>query len=214
MAVRIGVLASGRGSNFQAIIDAIKSGTCNAKIEVLITNNPKARAIERAKKENIPVEIVEREQFSSREEMDDRIFELLEKYNVELVVLAGYMAIIKGRKLLEGYKNRIINIHPSLLPSFPGLNAQKQAFEYGVKVSGLTIHFVDDSLDGGPIIYQKAVDISDCESAEEVADRILKHEHQSYPEVVDMFSKGKFIIEGRRVKYVETGNENEQSVEP
>ncbi|HID72940.1 TPA: phosphoribosylglycinamide formyltransferase [Candidatus Micrarchaeota archaeon] len=199
--MKIAVFASGRGSNFQAILDSIKEGTCDAEVRVLITNKPDAQAIERAKANNIPVEVVDRKQFASREELDDRIKELLDKYGAELVVLAGYVLLLKGKKLLEAYKNRIINIHPALLPAFPGVDAQKQAFDHGVKISGITIHFVDENLDAGPIIYQEAVDISDCGSAEEAAAKILEAEHEAYPKVVDMFAKGTVTVEGRRVVY-------------
>lgn len=201
--VKVAVLASGRGSNFKAILDEIKAGNCNADIKVLITNNPEAPAISIAKENNIPVEILEKKNFANREELDDKIKETLDKYGVELVVLAGYMLILKGKNLLEAYRNKIINIHPALLPSFPGAAAQKDAFEYGVKLSGVTIHFVDESLDAGPIVYQEAVDISDCNSAEETADKILKTEHKAYAKVVDSFSKGKYVLEGRRAKFVE-----------
>ena len=199
--IRIAVLASGRGSNFQAIIDAVKAGTCDADIRVLITNKPDAKAIDRAKENNIPVEIVDPKAFPTREQYDERIKELLDRYVVELVVLAGYMLLLKGKKLLDAYKDRIINIHPALLPSFPGVDAQKQAFDYGVKISGITIHFVDEHLDAGPIIYQEAVDISDCKSAQEAGNRILETEHRAYPKVVDSFAKGKYVVEGRRARY-------------
>jgi phosphoribosylglycinamide formyltransferase-1 len=201
MGIKIAVLASGRGSNFQSILDAIERETCDAEAKLLISDKPDAPAIERAKKRDIPVEIVERKDFDSRESMDERILELLKQYGVELAVLAGYMRIIRGKKLLEEYINRIINIHPALLPSFPGMDAQKQAFEYGVKVSGATVHFVDASLDAGPIILQKAVDISECRNADEVQEKIIKIEHEIYPRAVDMFAKGKFKIKGRRATY-------------
>ncbi|NYZ73964.1 phosphoribosylglycinamide formyltransferase [Candidatus Micrarchaeota archaeon] len=200
--VKVAVLASGRGSNFKAIQEHIKAGRCDAEIKVLITNNPDAPAISIAKDNKIPVEIIDKSGFPDREKMDERIKELLDRYGAELVVLAGYMLILKGRKLLESYKNRIINIHPALLPAFPGATAQKDAFEYGVKVSGVTIHFVDESLDAGPIIYQEAVDISDCKSAEETAAKILKTEHKAYAKVVDSFSKGHYAVEGRRARFV------------
>jgi phosphoribosylglycinamide formyltransferase-1 len=202
MKVKVAVLASGRGSNFLAIIKAIKSGKCNAEVKVLITNNYDAAAITTAREHNIPVELLERKSFKSREELDDRIKELLDNYGVELVVLAGYALLLKGKKLLEAYNNRIINIHPALLPAFPGVDAQKQAFDYGAKVSGLTIHFVDESLDAGPIIYQGAVDISGCRDPDEVGALILKCEHEAYAKVIDSFSKGKYVVEGRRVRFV------------
>lgn len=200
--VKVAVLASGRGSNFKAIQKRIKAGRCDAEIKVLITNNPEAPAIRIAKKNNIPVEIINKDDFPDREKMDDRIKELLDRYGVDLVVLAGYMLLIKGKKLLEAYKNKIINIHPALLPAFPGATAQKDAFDYGVKVSGVTIHFVDESLDAGPIIHQQAVDISGCKSAEETAAKILKTEHKAYAKVVDSFSRGKYVVEGRRARFV------------
>ena len=199
--VKVAVLASGRGSNFKAILDQIKAGRCDAEIKLLLTNKPDAKAIDIAKENNIPVEIVQKKDFESREKMDEKICDVVSGYEVDLVVLAGYMLIIKG-PILEKFKNRILNIHPALLPSFPGVDAQKQAFDYGVKISGVTIHFVDDTLDGGPILYQEAVDISDCNNADEISVKILKVEHTAYAKVVDSFSKGKYEIEGRRTKFV------------
>ena len=195
--VKIAILASGRGSNFKSILEEIKAGRCNAEPVVMITNNPDAPAIDIAKENNIPVEIVNKKDFATREELDSKIKQILDHYKAELVVLAGYMLILKGKDLLDAYK--IINIHPALLPSFPGVDAQKQAFDHGCKVSGVTIHFVDPGLDSGPIIYQEAVDISDCKTAEETAAKILKVEHSAYAKVVDMFSKGTFVTDGRRV---------------
>jgi len=200
--ISVAVLASGRGSNFKAIHEAIVAGRCNAVIKVLITNKPDAPVIGMAKEYGIPVEIVERKKFKSREELDDRIKALLDKYEVGLVVLAGYMLVLKSKNLLEAYKNRIINVHPALLPSFPGEDAQKQAFDYGVKISGVTIHLVDESLDAGPILYQEAVDISDCRTAEDVSYKLLKIEHTAYAKVIDSFSRGYYVVEGRRAKFV------------
>jgi phosphoribosylglycinamide formyltransferase-1 len=202
MAVKVAVLASGRGSNFKALLESIKSGKCDAQVRVLITNNPDAPAIAIAKQAGIPVEIVQGKDFPDRESMDERIRALLDKSGAEIVVLAGYMLLIKGKKLLESYRHRIINIHPALLPAFPGADAQKQAFDYGAKISGLTIHFVDESLDAGPIIHQEAIDISLCRSADEAAKKILEREHEAYAKVVDSFAKGKYVVEGRRVRYV------------
>jgi len=196
--MNIAVLASGRGSNFQAIIDGIKEGKIkNSRIVVLITDNKEAKAIERAKENNIPVEFVDYK--NGREEAERRIKEILDRYKTDLVVLAGFMRIIKTKELLEGYRWRMINIHPALLPAFKGMHAQRQAFEHGVKVSGCTVHFVDESLDDGPIIDQTCVYIGDCKTAEEVEERILKEEHKLYVKVVGMFAEGKFKVEGRRV---------------
>lgn len=200
--IRIGVLASGRGTDFQSIIDGVKSGKVNADIRVLISDQPDAQALERARKNGIPAFCIERGKYLYREEHDNAIRKKLEEFNVELVVLAGYMRLITDKKFLADYKGRIINIHPALLPCFTGTHAQKDAFDYGVKVSGYTIHFVDDSLDAGPIIYQEAIDISDCKTEDEVAAKILEREHIGLPKIVDYFSKGRYIIEGRRVRYV------------
>jgi len=205
MPVKVAVLASGRGSNFKALLDAVREGRCDAKVLVLITNNPDAPAIGVAKAAGIPAEVVLRKEYPDRDKYDLRIKELLDQYGAELVVLAGYMLLIKVRALLDAYHNRIINIHPALLPSFPGVDAQKQAFEYGARVSGVTIHFVDESLDAGPIIYQEAVDIGDCASADEAAKRILATEHAAYAKVVDSFSRGKYVVEGRRARFVPRG---------
>jgi len=200
--IRVGVLASGRGSDFQSIVDGVERGEVNAEVVVLISDNPEAKALERAKKHGIPAFCINPKDYPSREEHDRAIRRKLEEFKVDLVVLAGYMRLIKDKKFLQDYRGRIINIHPALLPAFPGTHAQRDAFNYGVKVSGYTIHFVDESLDAGPIIYQEAVDISDCKTAEEVAAKILEREHVGLPKIVDSFSKGKYIIEGRRVRYV------------
>lgn len=202
MTVKVAVLASGRGSNFKALIDAVESRSCDAQIQALITNNPDAPAITVAKQAGIPVEIVQRKDFPDRGSMDDRIKVILDKYGVELVVLAGYMLLLKGKKLLDAYKMRIINIHPALLPAFPGMDAQNQAFDYGARISGLTVHFVDENLDAGPVIYQEAVDISGCKSSGEVSKKILEREHAAYPMIVDSFSKGHYAVDGRHVRFV------------
>ncbi len=199
--IPIAVLASGRGSNLQAILDAIENGECAADVKVLITDNPEAQAIERAKSKNIPSEIIDKKAIRDREQFDLEIKKRLDNYGVQLVVLAGYMRIIKSKELLDSYK--IINIHPSLLPAFKGsTHAQHDAFDYGCRVSGLTIHLVTDDVDGGPILYQEAVDISDCNSGDEVAAKIIKVEHKAYPRVVDSFAKGDYSLQGKRVVYI------------
>ncbi|VVC01794.1 Phosphoribosylglycinamide formyltransferase [uncultured archaeon] len=202
MTIPIAVLASGRGSNFQAIVDAIKKGSCYAAVKVLITDNPTAEAIDIAHSNNISAEIIDKKKFADREQFDLEIKKKLDSYGVQLVVLAGYMRIIVSRQLLDAYHYKIINIHPSLLPAFKGsTHAQHDAFDYGCKVSGLTIHFVTADVDGGQIIYQEAVDISKCKTGDEAAAEILRHEHKAYAKVIDMFAKGKFLIEGKRVSY-------------
>ncbi|MDD5317457.1 MAG: phosphoribosylglycinamide formyltransferase, partial [Candidatus ainarchaeum sp.] len=188
-----------RGSDFQSMIDAVERGEVDAELVMLLTDNPGAKAIERAKKHGIPFAVL---QFATREECDAAIKRQLDKVSPDLVVLAGYMRIIRDRSLLSAYHGRMINIHPSLLPAFPGAHAQRDAFEAGAKVSGYTIHFVTAALDGGPIISQEAVDVSDCRSADEVAAKILAREHAGLPKAVQMFAEGRFAIEGRRVSYI------------
>lgn len=200
MGIKIAVLASGRGSNFQSIIDGIKEGDIDGQIVLLLSDKRDAYALERAKQNGIPTQVISRSECASRGEMNHKIKEALDSYSPDLVVLAGYMRIITD-ELLIPYRNRIINIHPALLPSFPGLDGQKQAFEYGVKVSGCTVHFVDGGCDTGPIIEQTCVDIRDCKSADDVCEKILPFEHKTMRGVVAKFSKGKFIVEGRKVRY-------------
>lgn len=201
--IPIAVLASGRGSNFLAIVDAIKKGACVATVKVLITDNPEAKAIEIAKANNIPIKIIDKKAIQEREQFDLEIKKTLDSYGVGLVVLAGYMRIIMSKQLLDAYKYKIINIHPSLLPAFKGsTHAQHDAFDYGCKVSGLTIHFVTADVDGGQIIYQGAVDIGDCKTGDEAAAKILKHEHKAYPKIIDSFARGKYEIDGKRAVYI------------
>jgi phosphoribosylglycinamide formyltransferase-1 len=201
MAINIVVLASGRGSDFQSLIDAKKAGTLDANIVVLITDNPQAKAVARANEAQIPAIVINPNQFT-KEEFDEILLRRLEMFNPDLIVLAGYMRIIRSKALLEKYNGKIINIHPSLLPKYPGAHAQKDAFEAGEKMSGLTIHFVDESLDSGPVIYLEPVDISGCKNADEAAAKILEREHVALPMIVDSFSKGHYMIEGKKAKYV------------
>lgn len=200
MGIRIGVLASGRGSNFQSIIDGIKEGDIEGEISILISDKADAYALERAKSNGIPTEVVLMKDFSNRDERDKKIKEILDAHRVDLVVLAGYMRLV-GREILGPYHHRVINIHPALLPSFAGTSGAKDAFEHGVKVSGCTVHFVDEGMDTGPIIEQTEVRIDDCKSVEEVSAKILPFEHKTMRKVVANFSKGRYIVEGRRVRY-------------
>lgn len=190
---RVAVLASGRGSDFESIIKAQKQGKIDAQIAALITDNPLSAAIQRAEENSIPAFAIGHK---SREELDAKIKAKLDELSPDLVVLAGYMKIIRSKELLSAYSGRIINIHPSLLPKYPGAHAQKDAFEAGEKVSGFTIHFVDSSLDGGPTIYQEKVDISGCKTWEEAAEKILEREHIGLPMVVGRFAKGEFGAKG------------------
>jgi phosphoribosylglycinamide formyltransferase-1 len=197
--MNIGVLASGRGSNFQSIIDAIESGSLKAKIVLLITDNPHAFAIERARKHGIEPLIMVPNQYGTRNEFYTAVVQELRIREVGLVVLAGFMRII-GRPLIEAFRDRVMNIHPALLPSFPGLHGQKQAQDYGVKLSGCTVHFVDEGMDTGPVIIQAAVPVSFEDTEESLSERILELEHKIFPEAIRLFSEGRLEVIGRKVK--------------
>ncbi len=197
--MNIAVLVSGRGSNLQAMIDSIENGYLKARISVVISDIENAYAVLRAKKHGIEAVFVDPEKYSSKEFYEKQVLAVLKKHNAELILLAGYMKIL-GKTLLLAYKDRILNIHPALLPAFSGLHAQKQAFEYGVKVAGCTVHFVDETLDGGAIILQRCVEVKEDDTDETLADRILEQEHKIYPEAVKLFVENRLRIEGRKVK--------------
>ncbi|MDD5615212.1 MAG: phosphoribosylglycinamide formyltransferase [Candidatus Methanoperedens sp.] len=201
--MNIAVLVSGRGSNLQAIIDSIESGYLKARISVVISDIENAYALGRAKKHRIEAVFVDPEKYSSKDLYEKQVLAVLKKHNAELILLAGYMKIL-GKTLLSAYKNRILNIHPALLPAFPGLHAQKQAFEYGVKVAGCTVHFVDETLDCGAIILQRCVEVKEDDTDETLADRILEQEHKIYPEAVKLFVENRLRIEGRKVKILQS----------
>ncbi|MBI5894290.1 MAG: phosphoribosylglycinamide formyltransferase [Deltaproteobacteria bacterium] len=196
--IRLGVLVSGNGTNLQAIIDAIEAKKLDAGVNVVISNNPNAYAIQRAKNHNIPVEVILNSTSSAREDYDSIIIETLKRYSVDLVVLAGFMRLLSS-KFIRAFPMRIMNIHPALLPAFPGLNVQKKAIDYGVKFSGATVHFVDDGVDTGPIIIQAVVPVYDDDTEETLAERILKEEHRIYPYAIQLFAEGRLEIKGRRV---------------
>lgn len=196
---RIAVVASGRGSNFQAVIDAIRNGKVPAECVALITDNPKAYALERAKKAGIPCRIIDYAMFPSREVYERALLAAMQDVNADLFVLAGYMRIL-GASIVKAFPGKMINIHPALLPSFTGLHAQRQAFHYGVKVSGCTVHFVDESLDGGPIILQQCVPVLETDDEDALAERILLHEHECLPEAIRLFCEDRLVIEGRKVR--------------
>ena len=200
--VRIGVLASGRGSNLQAIIDAIEAGRVDAQIVLVLSNKKDAVALERARKHGLADVFLDPKPFAgqpdSREAYDRAMLDVLRKHDVELVLLAGYMKIVTP-VLVKAYENRMMNIHPSLLPSFPGLDAQKKALEHGVKLSGCTVHFVTDGVDEGPIIIQAVVPIVEGDTAETLAARILVEEHKIYPKAVQLYAEGRLKVSGRVV---------------
>jgi len=202
---RLGVLVSGRGSNLQALIDAIHSGRLDAAIAVVISNRQDAQALERARRAGIEALTLDHRDVTSRDDHDRAIVRELRARNVGLVCLAGYMRLV-GRPLLEAYPNAIVNIHPSLLPAFPGIDAQRQAVEYGVRISGVTVHLVTAELDGGPVILQRPVPVLDTDTADTLAARILVEEHRAYPDAVAIVLNGGWRVEGRRfVRAPDTG---------
>ncbi len=196
--LRIGVLVSGRGSNLQAIINGIEEGKINAKIELVVSDNPQAYALERSKKHGIPFQVVERKSFASKRDFEERMAELLKERSVQLVVLAGFMRIL-SKNFLKHFPNSVINIHPSLIPAFQGLHAQKQAVEFGAKFSGCTVHLVDESVDGGPVIVQAVVPVLPQDTEDTLSERILKFEHRILPQTVQWFAEGRVEVDGRKV---------------
>ncbi|MEO0143096.1 MAG: phosphoribosylglycinamide formyltransferase [candidate division WOR-3 bacterium] len=196
----IAVLASGRGSNLEAIIKNIENGTCIANLVLVISDNPNARALEIAREHNIKALYLDPGPKKTwlLPEYEENYVRVLKEHDVYLVCLAGFMRIIK-QPLLRAFPNRILNIHPSLLPAFPGLDVQRKALEYGVKYSGCTVHFVDDTIDGGPIIAQAVVPVLDDDTPETLAKRILQEEHRIYTEAINLVLSGKYRIVGRRV---------------
>ena len=197
--MNIAVLCSGSGTNLQAIIDSVKSGYIPAKIALVVSDNKDAFALERARKAGIETLVLDKKAFKTREDFDKEIIKNLKKRNVELVVLAGFMRLISPHFIKE-FKNRIMNIHPALLPSFKGTCGIKDALEYGVKVTGPTVHFVDEKLDNGPIILQKAIEVKDNDTEDTLLERVHKEEHKIYPEAIKLFVEGKLKIEGRKVR--------------
>jgi phosphoribosylglycinamide formyltransferase-1 len=200
--LRLGVLASGRGTNLQAIIDAIEAGTLDARITVVISNKKEAQALERARRHKLTGVFLDFKPFAhesnSREAYDRAILDVLQKHGVELIALAGYMRIVTP-VLIGAYPNRIMNIHPSLLPAFPGLEVQKKAVDWGVKIAGCTVHFVTTGVDEGPIIIQAAVPVLQGDTADTLSARILAQEHHIYPRAIQLYVEGRLRVEGRRV---------------
>ena len=194
---KLGVLLSGRGSNFEAIAGNIADGKLEAEIAVVISNRPEAPGLETARRLGLHAVALPSKGLP-REEFDLRVAAILDQHKVDLVVLAGYMRLLSGA-FVKHYSMRIVNIHPSLLPAFPGLDAQHQAFDYGVKVAGCTAHFVDEHLDSGPIILQAAVTVEEGDTAETLSARILKEEHRIYTDAIRLVLSGEWRIEGRRV---------------
>lgn len=197
-ALRIAVFASGQGTNFQAIVDAVREGKLDVTIELLVCDKPSAPVIERASRAGVSAFVFKPKDYPSREAYETEILAKLRAREVDLIVLAGYMRILTPA-LVDPYYGRMINIHPSLLPSFPGMDAIGQALEHGVKTTGVTVHFVDGGLDSGPIIAQRAVDMKEDDNAESLAERIHQVEQELYPYVVSLIAANAVSIEGRRV---------------
>ncbi len=196
--VPIGVLISGSGTNLQAIIDAIEAGKLDAKIAVVLSNKADAQGLARAQKHGIPTEILNHKNFSSREAYDEAVVSLLRGRGVELVVLAGFMRLLSPA-FVKAYSNRIMNIHPALLPAFPGLNVQQKAVEHGVRFSGCTVHFVNEECDEGPIIIQAVVPVFADDTGATLAARILEQEHRIYPSAIQLYAEGRLKVVGRKV---------------
>ncbi len=194
---RLGILLSGRGSNFEAIADQIKAGKLPAEIAIVISNRPDAPGIESARQRGLNSVVIP-SRLRDREEHDAEVIAALKKADVDLICLAGYMRLLSA-KFVQAFPGKILNIHPSLLPAFPGLDAQKQALEYGVKVTGCTVHFVDEHLDHGPIVLQSAVPVLDTDTVETLSARILREEHLAYSEAIRCVLSGEFEIDGRCV---------------
>jgi len=197
--MRLGVLASGSGSNLQAILDGCAAGTIPARVGVVICNVPGARALQRAEAAGVPTLLLDHRKSASRDEYDREMVAALRKHGVDLVCLAGFMRLI-GPTLLSAFHNKILNIHPSLLPAFPGMHAVRQALAAGVRVSGCTVHVVDEGTDTGPILIQAAVPVLDGDTEETLAARILAQEHRCYPRAIALLAQGRVQIDGRRVR--------------
>jgi phosphoribosylglycinamide formyltransferase-1 len=198
---KLGVLVSGSGTNLQAIIDSIEAGEINASICCVLSNNADAYALSRAKKHGIPVVTHENKGFTTRQEYDAVTVEILRGYDVELVILAGFMRILSG-VMVDAFPNAIMNIHPALLPAFPGLHAQQQALNYGVRYTGCTVHFVDGGTDTGPIIMQSVVQVEQDDTEDSLSSRIQKAEHRTFPAAIKLYVDGKIKVEGRKVRII------------
>jgi phosphoribosylglycinamide formyltransferase-1 len=196
---RLGVLVSGSGTNLQSILDACKTGKIDAEVVVVISNKSGAYALKRAENAGVETVVLEPKGFATREDYDKELVKILKKRNIELVILAGFMRIVTP-VLIKEFPMRIMNIHPALLPAFPGLHVQKRAIEYGAKFSGCTVHFVTEEVDAGPIIIQAVVPVYENDTEDTLRDRILIEEHRIYPQAIQLFSEGKLKVEGRRVR--------------
>ena len=194
----IGILVAGSGSNLQSIIDNIERGTLTAEIKVVISNNPEAYALERCRRHHIPAVVIRHQEFRKREDFDRQMISVLQFHGVELVVMAGFMRLLTPL-FLNAFAMKIMNIHPALLPAFPGTHVQQKAVDYGVKFSGCTVHFADEGVDTGPVIIQAVVPVLDADTADTLAARILKEEHRIYPQAIQLYAEGRIQVSGRKV---------------
>jgi phosphoribosylglycinamide formyltransferase 1 len=213
--VKLGVLISGTGTNLEAIIDAIERGGLRAEIRVVISNRPNAQGLERARRHGIPARVIEHRRFASREDFDRALVAALGERDVELVACAGFMRLLSP-VMLAAFPDRIMNIHPALLPSFPGIDAQKAAMDYGVRIAGCTVFLVREGVDDGPIIVQAAVPVMAGDDEERLSERILAQEHRIYPLAIRLYQEGRLRIDGRRVVIADAavGDEAEALISP
>lgn len=199
MTLRLGVLVSGGGTNLQSILDAIRAGALDAELRLVLSNRPKAGGIERARAAGVPALAISHKRFETREAFDAALVAALLEHGVEWVALAGFMRVLTP-VFLRAFAGRVVNIHPALLPAFPGVEAQHQAWDYGVKVAGCTVHFVDEGVDTGPILGQTAVPVLDDDDPERLRQRILVEEHRLYPRVLQWLAEGRVVRDGRRTR--------------
>jgi phosphoribosylglycinamide formyltransferase-1 len=195
---RVGILISGRGSNMVALVDAMRSGTVAAEPALVLSNVPGAPGLRLAADRGVPTAVIDHKAIKPRGEHEARVVETLHEHRIDLLCLAGYMRLLSPL-LIEAYRDRILNIHPSLLPAFPGLNAQRQALDYGAKITGCTVHLVDEECDHGPIVLQAAVPITDDDDEETLSARILEQEHRTYSRALALLVADRLVVEGRRV---------------
>lgn len=197
--LKLGILVSGSGTNLQSIIDAISSKQLQATIQVVISNRPHVQALERAQRFGVPAQVISHRKYPARESFEEALSSTLLQHQAEWIVLAGFMRVLTSH-FLSVFPGRVVNIHPSLLPAFPGINAQQQAFEHGVKFSGCTVHFVDEGTDTGPIIGQAVIPILESDTVEDVRQRILEQEHRLYPRILQLIAQNQVVRHGRKVQ--------------
>jgi phosphoribosylglycinamide formyltransferase-1 len=202
--IRLGVLVSGSGSNLQSIIDHSEKDQLDARISIVISNNPDAYALERCRRHNIPAAVLDHRAFPKRADFDRQMIEILHASGVDLVVMAGFMRILTPI-FFRAFPMKIMNIHPSLLPSFPGLHVQQKALDYGVKFSGCTVHFAEEGVDAGPVIIQAVVPVFEGDNEQILSERILKEEHRIYPQAIQYYAEGSLEVIGRTVRVASSG---------